>query len=113
MNELTPDVLDLAALRQRLAGGDLLLVEVLPERSYDAGHLPGALRADLGSLAEQAATLLPDKDAPVVLYCSDAACGNSAVAARTLAGLGHTAVSIFEGGKAAWVQAGLRLVSGD
>jgi rhodanese-related sulfurtransferase len=42
----------------------------------------------------------------VVLYCASATCQNSHIAARKLASLGYTSLSVFGGGKAAWSEAG-------
>lgn len=52
-----------------LEQGDLVLVDVLPEASYAAGHIPGALSLPLARLAELAPRLLPEKDRPIVVYC--------------------------------------------
>ena len=47
-----------------------LLVEVLAEPQYRAGHLPGAVNLPLGQLRERAPELLPDKEAEIVVYCA-------------------------------------------
>jgi rhodanese-related sulfurtransferase len=48
-------------------GDDFVLLEVLSERSYARGHLPGAIRFP-GRLMIR--NLLPDKSTEVVAYCS-------------------------------------------
>jgi len=46
-----------------------VLVEVLTEPQYQAGHLPGAINIPLGRLRELAPKLLPDQQAEIVVYC--------------------------------------------
>jgi rhodanese-related sulfurtransferase len=61
-------------LRAKIDGGDpYVLLEVLAPQYYRHSHLPGALNLPPGKVGEVAPTLLPDKDAEVVLYCWDAA----------------------------------------
>ena len=43
------------------------------------------------------------------LYCANAPCQNSTIAARALDGLGYTNVAEYVEGKQDWVEAGLRL----
>ena len=63
-----------AELRAKMERGDtFVLLEVLDPKYYRHSHLPGALNLPPGKVAEMASTLLPDKNAEVVLYCWDAA----------------------------------------
>ena len=50
-----------------------ILLEVLAPRYYRHSHLPGALNLPPGRVAEMAHTLLPDREAEIVLYCWDEA----------------------------------------
>ena len=50
-------------------GDDFQLVETLPEEYYRHTHLPGALNLPPDRIEELASTLLPDKDAEIVVYC--------------------------------------------
>ncbi|MFG1298236.1 rhodanese-like domain-containing protein [Xanthobacter sp. V3C-3] len=99
--------LDAGALRARLAApGELALIDVREEgvRSRD-GHILQSVPLPLGQIELRAAALLPRFGAPVVV--TDAGDGDRAFrAARRLAELGYTDVSVLEGGVAAWAAAG-------
>ena len=49
-----------------------VLIEVLGPQYYRHSHLPGAVNLTPGKVDEMASSLLPDKDAEIVLYCWDA-----------------------------------------
>src|SRR5215468_8318009 len=83
------------------------LVEALPEKYYLDWHLPGALHLPLDEVESQAASVLPDKDAEVVVYCASTSCRNSDAAARRLVLLGFRNVAVYPGGKRDWQDAGL------
>ena len=57
-------------LEQKLARKDVVLVETLAEEKYQAAHLPGAINVPSARVGELAASLLPDKNAEIVVYCS-------------------------------------------
>ena len=52
----------------------------------------------------RAADLLPDKDAQIVTYCSNTACGNSQAVANRLARLGYTNVRKYAEGIQDWIE---------
>ena len=89
------------------AGTPMQLVEALPEKYYRDRHLPGAILLPHDEVRDRADTLLPDKDAFIVVYCANTACQNSRVAARTLASMGYTNVAEYVEGKQDWTEAGL------
>ena len=106
---MTQDI-TLEALRARLDRGlPTLLVEALPPRYFDDGHLPGAIRFDTEEVRSQAAARLADKEAFIIVYCAGPACRNSHQVAAQLAAAGYRKVHVFGGGKAAWSDAGLPL----
>lgn len=57
-------------LRDGLRAGTLTVVDVLPEESYTAGHIPGAIGLPFENLADRARELLPDLGAAIVVYCA-------------------------------------------
>ena len=47
-----------------------LLVETLPATTYQHVHLPGAINLPPDQVSDLAPTVLPDKDADIVVYCA-------------------------------------------
>ncbi len=47
-----------------------LLLETLPETAYHHAHLPGAINLTPDKVTALAPTLLPDKNAEIVVYCA-------------------------------------------
>ena len=59
-------------LQSKIERGDKFqLVETLPKTAYDHAHLPGAINLPPDRIEEIAPTLLPDKSAEIVVYCSN------------------------------------------
>lgn len=46
------------------------LVETLAPETFAQGHLPGTLNLPPDQIEQLAPTLLPDKDAEIVVYCA-------------------------------------------
>ena len=58
-------------LKSKIDRRDLfILVETLPETAYHHVHLPGAINLPPDKVTEDAAKLLPDKNADIVVYCA-------------------------------------------
>ena len=58
-------------LRQKIdRKDDFLLVETLPKIAYEHAHLPGAINMPSDKVKALAPTLLPDKNADIVVYCA-------------------------------------------
>lgn len=89
----------------------LVIVEALPAKHFEQAHLPGALNIPHDAVDASAARLLPDRDAEIVVYCANAACKNSAIAAQRLEELGYRNVREYHDGKADWIEAGFPVES--
>ena len=89
-----------------IADGSLTLVDALPESYYARMHLPGALNLVAEDVEARAATLLPDRHAAIVTYCSNRACPNSGQVAAALERLGYTDVRTYADGILDWTEAG-------
>ena len=99
-------------LRDAIEAGSVTVVETLGAPYYEDAHLPGAINIPHTEVTELAGSLLPDKDAAIVTYCSNTACRNSEVAALQLGKLGYTNVRKYAEGKQDWREAGLPLEQG-
>ncbi|WP_205325096.1 rhodanese-like domain-containing protein [Glycomyces sp. YM15] len=98
-------------LQKAIANGAVTVVDALGGEYYAKQHLPGALPLVLADVDAQAPTLLPDRDAAIVTYCSNEACPNSGQVAERLTGLGYTDVRKYKEGIADWTEAGLPVES--
>lgn len=87
----------------------MTLVEALPEKYYRDGHLPGAVHLPHDQVRQLAPSVLPDKNAFIVVYCANTPCQNSRIAAQSLDSLGYTNVAEYVEGKQDWVESGLPL----
>jgi len=79
-------------LRAEIAAGTVTVVDALGGDYYASRHLPGAIPLVETDVADHAGELLPDRNAPVVTYCSNPACPNSQRVADRLVALGYTNV---------------------
>ena len=97
-------------LKEKMDRGDeFVLVETMPEAAYRRQHLLGAVNLnDVGEIP----SLLPDKEAEIITYCSNFNRHASEKAARELATRGYENVREYAGGKKDWTGAGLPTESG-
>jgi rhodanese-related sulfurtransferase len=85
------------------SGAAITIVEALPAPYYDDAHLPGAVNLPHDSDEATIASVLPDHDRTVVVYCSNLACQNSTMLSRRLVQLGYSDVREYEAGKQDWI----------
>jgi adenylyltransferase/sulfurtransferase len=81
-----------------------LLVDVRRRDEWDEGHIPGAVHIPRGSLESRIEKAAPDRERPIVVYCSVGE--RSAFAARTLGELGYEDVTSLAGGFTDWKRNG-------
>ncbi len=82
-------------LLERMAAGEVVLVDVRPEPEYRAGHIPGALSIPVEQLESQLAGLPAGKE--VVAYCRGPYCMLAVEAVEALRGRGIAAVRLQDG----------------
>jgi rhodanese-related sulfurtransferase len=110
-SETIPEITEQELAARLASSTPPVVAEILGPQSFASGHLPGAVNLPLDGLVENAARVLPDKSADIVVYCSSVTCQNSHIAERKLRSLGYQHVRVFAGGKAAWKEAGYELVA--
>lgn len=97
-------------LLERIDRGDVVVIDVRPEREYEAGHIRGAVSVPVGDL-DQRLDELPD-DAEVVAYCRGPYCVYADEAVRRLVQQGRSARRL-EDGYPEWDVAGLPVEAGE
>ena len=88
-------------------GEKFVLIDVREESEYASDHLPGALHLGKGVIERDVETHVPDKNAPMVLYCGGGF--RSALAADNLQKMGYKNVLSMDGGVRGWREKGFRL----
>jgi len=92
-------------LKAAVASGQAVILDVNGTRSYQAGHIPGAI--DYAANKGKLASLLPaDKNVLVVAYCGNEQCGAYKSAASAATKLGYTNVKHYSPGIAGWKSSG-------
>ena len=90
--------------KQLDASEKLILVDVREESEWARGHLPGAIHLGKGVIERDIEQRVPDKNAPLVLYCGGGF--RSALAADNLQKMGYTNVISMDGGWRGWTESG-------
>src|SRR5438105_8742344 len=82
-------------LRERLARGEAVLIDVRPQEEYAAGHIEGSRSVPLEELERCLAELPTDRE--IVAYCRGPFCAFAHEAVRRLTSAGRTARRLEEG----------------
>jgi rhodanese-related sulfurtransferase len=91
-------------------GTTFYLVDTREESEWARGHLPKAIHLSKGIIERDIEQKIPDKSAPIVLYCGGGF--RSALAADNLQKMGYTNVESMDGGYRGWTEAGLPIERG-
>ena len=84
--------------------GGFTFLDVRTEKEFKKGHIPGAINLPRGKLEFVIDKDIPDKNAPIVVYCRTG--GRSALATYTLVKMGYKNLKNMDGGWKAWTKAG-------
>jgi rhodanese-related sulfurtransferase len=94
-------------LKASIDAGTVTVVDALGGDYYAKQHLPGAVALAPGQVDAMASTVLPDRDAAIVTYCTGPSCPNSGQVADRLTALGYANVRKYREGIDDWTRAGL------
>jgi rhodanese-related sulfurtransferase len=81
----------------------MLVINVLDKEYYDDAHIKGSINVPMMELQEYLETEKVKDDTPIVVYCSNYACGASSASAQELKKK-YKNVWAYEGGMAEWFQ---------
>jgi rhodanese-related sulfurtransferase/predicted transcriptional regulator len=89
------EAIDRDELRERLARGQALLLDVRPAEEFAAGHIAGARSIPISELERRLAELPQDRE--IVAYCRGPFCAYAHEAVRTLRASGRAARRLQDG----------------
>lgn len=97
--------IDFREIKKRLdAGEKFVLVDTREDNEWQRGHIPNAIHLGKGIIERDIEAAIPDKNAPLVLYCGGGF--RSALAADNLQKMGYKNVVSMDGGWRGWTEAG-------
>ncbi|MDR4516549.1 MAG: sulfurtransferase [Nitrosomonas sp.] len=97
-----------ADVQARMKKGESFhFIDVREDHEYQADHAAGARHLGKGIIERDIESVIPDKQAPIVLYCGGGY--RSALAADALQQMGYSNVISMDGGIRAWHDAGYPL----
>ncbi len=94
-----------AEAKNRLDRGEVAhFIDVREDNEFQQTHAKGARHLGKGIIERDIETVVPDKNASIVLYCGGGF--RSILAADALAQMGYSNVTSMDGGIKAWKEAG-------
>ena len=94
-----------AEAKARLDRGEVAqFIDVREDHEFAKDHAKGARHLGKGIIERDVETVIPDKQATILLYCGGGY--RSALAADALQQMGYTNVTSMDGGMKAWRDAG-------
>ena len=100
----------IADAKKRLDRGEVAhFFDVREDHEFAKDHAKGARHVGKGIIERDIETLVPDKQASILLYCGGGF--RSALAADALQQMGYTNVTSMDGGIKAWREAGYPIES--
>ncbi|WP_320040368.1 rhodanese-like domain-containing protein [uncultured Desulfobacter sp.] len=95
-------------VKQLVASGTVVVLDVRWPEIYDMGHIPGALNFPLADFEEEKkrllSTITPEDE--ILVYCAGVTCHDSHTFATRLVEMGFAHVAVYAGGFAEWEEMG-------
>ena len=107
VREEIDEISSIDAQERRASRDGALFVDVREPDEWDEGHIPGAVHVPRGRLESRVEGLVPDKQRPLVVYCSGGT--RSAFASKVLGELGYENVVNLAGGFTDWKRNGFEV----
>ncbi|MFN7095217.1 MAG: rhodanese-like domain-containing protein, partial [Burkholderiales bacterium] len=86
---------------------NLVLIDVREDHEWQQGHIPTAMHLARGIIERDIETVIPEKDAQIVLYCGGGF--RSILSAYSLQKMGYSNIYSMEGGIRDWLNAGYNI----
>lgn len=86
---------------------NLVLIDVREDHEWQQGHIPTAIHLARGIIERDIETVIPEKDAQIVLYCGGGY--RSILSAYSLQKMGYSNIYSMEGGIREWLNAGYNI----
>lgn len=83
---------------------NIYIIDVLSEGSFARNHIKGAVNIPLSRLSDSAKQVIKDKEAEVIVYCSNYMCHASTKGVKILKKMGFENVVDYKGGINEWMQ---------
>lgn len=101
--------LDFKEVKKRLdAGEKMTIVDTREDSEWAKGHIPGAVHLGKGVIERDIEKTIPDKNAPIILYCGGGF--RSVLAADNIQKMGYKNAISMDGGWRGWTEAGFPTV---
>jgi len=84
--------------------GGVTFLDCREPKEYKSGHIPGAINIPRGLLEFKIGEKLPDKNAPIVIYCKSG--GRASLGCCNLVRMGYKNIKNMDGGWKSWTKAG-------
>jgi len=101
------EISSIEAQAQHTSSDAPLFVDVREPDEWEEGHIPGAIHVTRGRLESRIEGLVPDRERPLVVYCSVGS--RSAFATKALAEMGYEDVVSLAGGFNDWKRNGFEV----
>jgi rhodanese-related sulfurtransferase len=96
----------------RISNPSVKIVDARSAQYDDGKRIPGALVIPANATTEYIATHLPNKEARIIVYCSNPECRASGMLAERLVQMGYKKVWKYPGGIKEWVESGQKVEKG-